>query len=723
VSVTLKNSLGPANLPLTQTYLFLPSASLNILLMPWTRPPSDGAFAPVDIPYYAAVPRIAQQLQRMWPVAAGVSSLNTDGLHPSSAGLKYGFGSIFFCPDGLKATGDRTSSCDALARAQGQEELDYYNAAASTAQKLDGLTRDRLYVGSVLTVEHQLFGGQSCWFDLHEHVAGADTSSTIDDNSAFIVAQEISHCLGLVAGTSPNSIGPLNPPHSKNNPVQVGFFRNTGEMDNPLTGQAFGDGQVRSVMYPYFNVIGCGVPDKNGSCTQTAFEDDNVNDVIMEGYEWNQLRSDLAAGKFQAPVPGNTTPAGSLLDIDMRLGFDDSAAIDYAGLSTIDNLPITPNAPASPYAVQFLDFSGAPISTLQVALSLANTEHGNEPSINATSAALHIPVPTGAMGWRLVKLQSAIGSMTTILQGSLPQNPPTIAPPTATLDDVHRVVHLTWGSGAPYVRIFYNRGVGQLPLLTATGLHGTSYDVPIDSLQPSGAGTFTVVASSGGATQQLQSPPLTIDPAVIVKIVSPQDNASFRAGTTETLSAVAVQGGVILNGNSLVWSEELTTTTMGLGTGSPLIEVLAPGKHHIKLLAIGTDGQQAQAEVTVDVVSPTIQCTGCYFVTGSVRAALAFQIVSPGSGSTFSYNYRSAMQTVQFMSTTTSQITLSGNSAIFSGSGKLNGQPGYSFSVTATDGGPAGSGLDTVSIAITGPNNYSYTVTSAIVGGDVVIHQ
>lgn len=78
-------------------------------------------------------------------------------------------------------------------------------------------------------------------------------------------------------------------------------------------------------------------------------------------------------------------------------------------------------------------------------------------------------------------------------------------------------------------------------------------------------------------------------------------------------------------------------------------------------------------------------------------------------------------QAAQFASTTTSAISVNGNSATFSGQGNLNGQAGYNFTVTAKDGGGAGLDLDTVSIAITGPNNFSYTAEGTIAGGDIVV--
>jgi hypothetical protein len=104
-----------------------------------------------------------------------------------------------------------------------------------------------------------------------------------------------------------------------------------------------------------------------------------------------------------------------------------------------------------------------------------------------------------------------------------------------------------------------------------------------------------------------------------------------------------------------------------------------------------------------------------------VRATLAFNVASAGNTSNFTYNYRTSNQTIQFASTTTSQISFNGDTVSFAGQGNLNGQSGYTFSVTAKDAGGVGSGLDTVSISISGPNNFSYTASGAIVGGDIIV--
>ena len=134
-------------------------------------------------------------------------------------------------------------------------------------------------------------------------------------------------------------------------------------------------------------------------------------------------------------------------------------------------------------------------------------------------------------------------------------------------------------------------------------------------------------------------------------------------------------------------------------------------------------GKNVIDTIPANVTPPTILCTGCYFIVQNLRATFAFNVGYSGGVSAFTYNYRSSSQTVQFVSTVTSAISISGNTATFSGQGTLNGQAGYSFTVNATDGGGPGSGLDTVTVKITGPKAYSYSANATVVGGDVIVHE
>jgi hypothetical protein len=177
------------------------------------------------------------------------------------------------------------------------------------------------------------------------------------------------------------------------------------------------------------------------------------------------------------------------------------------------------------------------------------------------------------------------------------------------------------------------------------------------------------------------------------------------------------------NGGPFTLFQTATTATSATFTGTPGHTY---GFFSIATNAVGiTEAMKttADAVVTIGPTPPTILCTGCYFLVGGARATLAFNVSSAGSSSTVAFNFRNSMQAAQFASTMTSQISVNGNSATFSGQGNLNGQTGYGFTVTARDGGGPGSGLDTVSIAITGPNDFSYSAAGAMSGGDIVVHQ
>jgi len=208
--------------------------------------------------------------------------------------------------------------------------------------------------------------------------------------------------------------------------------------------------------------------------------------------------------------------------------------------------------------------------------------------------------------------------------------------------------------------------------------------------------------------------------------------AAFLAGTQGANGWYTGGVTVTLIGTDIDGPSDVVSTTYS-SDGGPTVGYSGPfvisgvGTHTIQFGSVDQAGnvEAPRRSQAITIVSnlPTVQCTGGYFLIGGVRATLAFHMGAVGSGSTFAYSFRTSSQTVQFVSASTSQISLSGNTATFSGVGNLNGQTGYNFIVTAKDGGGVGSGLDTVSIVITGPNNYAYSVNGAIVGGDVVLRQ
>ena len=107
-------------------------------------------------------------------------------------------------------------------------------------------------------------------------------------------------------------------------------------------------------------------------------------------------------------------------------------------------------------------------------------------------------------------------------------------------------------------------------------------------------------------------------------------------------------------------------------------------------------------------------------------AAASFSLSNNGPSGTLSFNFNNPSTHVRFESA--SIITYyrsssgAGTAVDFTVVGDLNNQPGYILTGQALDGGPAGSGLDTVSITIRTPTGtLVYSSTGPVSEGDVVI--
>jgi hypothetical protein len=119
----------------------------------------------------------------------------------------------------------------------------------------------------------------------------------------------------------------------------------------------------------------------------------------------------------------------------------------------------------------------------------------------------------------------------------------------------------------------------------------------------------------------------------------------------------------------------------------------------------------------------TASCVGCFFMTNGARATLAFNLSTAGNKNTFTFDSGDSSQPLKFSSTAITRINISGDFLVFDGEGTVNGKPGYTFEVSTTDGGPAGSGQDTILVQFYGPNSFTYSAPATIAGGDVVVHE
>jgi hypothetical protein len=223
---------------------------------------------------------------------------------------------------------------------------------------------------------------------------------------------------------------------------------------------------------------------------------------------------------------------------------------------------------------------------------------------------------------------------------------------------------------------------------------------------------------------------------VVVGAPGEASNTTGVNGNQSDNSATDAGAAYVFVRNAGVWTQQAYLKASNTGGGDEFGwsvaisgDTVVVGAHYEASNATGGNGNQSDNSAPgsgaayVFLIPVRIECTGCYFLSNNLRATVAFQVTVDGASGTFSYQYRSATQTIQFASTTLTQVQVSGDTATFSGQGTLNGQAGYEFAVTAKDGGTAGAGQDSVSVVITGPNNYSYAAAGTIVGGDIVVAQ
>jgi endo-1,4-beta-xylanase len=128
----------------------------------------------------------------------------------------------------------------------------------------------------------------------------------------------------------------------------------------------------------------------------------------------------------------------------------------------------------------------------------------------------------------------------------------------------------------------------------------------------------------------------------------------------------------------------------------------------------------------------TASFSGAYVVRadgapGRRTAAVTFELSNDGPSGTFRINFNDPSTNVRFTSTGVItydlSVSASGRRVEFTAVGENAGAPGFILTGHAIDGGPAGSGLDVLSIAVrTGTGGAVFSAAGRVSEGDVVIN-
>ncbi len=137
----------------------------------------------------------------------------------------------------------------------------------------------------------------------------------------------------------------------------------------------------------------------------------------------------------------------------------------------------------------------------------------------------------------------------------------------------------------------------------------------------------------------------------------------------------------------------------------------------------GLDKKTDNLVITAIQPKATSNGSSSYFSENGYNAYATFDVryqtgaVAPSGSLTFtSSRYRR-----KIVSTGIDSFIVTGNTATFSGPCTMNGIAGYNYTVTVVDNGTPGSGADTFSIRVTGPNSLNYNASGTIASGDYTI--
>lgn len=215
-----------------------------------------------------------------------------------------------------------------------------------------------------------------------------------------------------------------------------------------------------------------------------------------------------------------------------------------------------------------------------------------------------------------------------------------------------------------------------------------------------------------------------------VGVSAPEDGALYRAGATVTVTAPFTDSGVHDTHQCAVdWDDgqppatATVTETDGAGSCVASRTIEAAGVYSALVTVTDDDGAAATAPVTIVVYDPEAgfvtggatftSPAGAYTprpeLTGPVHVGFVSRYQRGAQVPRGQTEFQFQLAGVNFHSDAYRWLVVSGGRAQFTGTGSLDGVPGYTFVLTAADGDlPGGDGQDRLRMRITGPDGVVY---------------
>lgn len=182
--------------------------------------------------------------------------------------------------------------------------------------------------------------------------------------------------------------------------------------------------------------------------------------------------------------------------------------------------------------------------------------------------------------------------------------------------------------------------------------------------------------------------------------------------------------------DSSMAQQSFSATTNAAGVASTTVP-LASGVYSVRAEFAGDDYYLESAtglDTLVTVQEAAAKVTGGGWTSISTgRTSFGFNVIPEATGFKGQFQLRAKADKSRFHGNTATGLVVSGNNAMWTGTGKWNGEEGYSFQVWVVDNGSSGGKKgDTIKVVIKDPSGAVVFTTGstavALKGGNITIH-
>jgi uncharacterized repeat protein (TIGR01451 family) len=217
--------------------------------------------------------------------------------------------------------------------------------------------------------------------------------------------------------------------------------------------------------------------------------------------------------------------------------------------------------------------------------------------------------------------------------------------------------------------------------------------------------------------------------APTVAITSPTDMSVVMVGQTVTVTATYADAGTNDTHTYAVDFGDGSAPATGTATGGTINAThtyAAIGTYDVTVTVTDDDGGVGTAGITLVVADQTTKVTGGGFLVADGRTSFGFVAKSDPAGGYQGHLAVRAPGKDRFHGSTVGSLVVSGNTATWSGSGRWNGQSGYTYTVAVQDNGQGGGNHktpDTITLTIRNSSGtVVYSVSGPLKGGNITIH-